>query len=579
MNTSIRDILNSTFTQAIFDAFATPNINPIIQLAARSEFGDYQANFAMGLAKELKKNPREVATQVVEKLKDNKLFSKLEIAGPGFINITLEDDFLNHFLQKLMLQEKTGASETKHNEIVVVEYPSANAAKEMHVGHLRPAIIGDALARIFIYLGYNVIKQNHLGDWGTQFGMLIEHLFTSASTDEQHHISDLNAFYQQAKKRFDDEPGFADRARQRTVELQQGEPRARELWKKIIDESENHFEEVYKKLGLLISREDTRGESFYNDQLDDVTKELADKNLLELSDGAKVIFLEGFVDQNNKPLPLIVRKSDGAALYATTDLAALRYRIKTLHASRIIYMTDARQKQHFAMFFAAGRKAGWITPEVRVDHIPFGSILGEDHKPFKTRSGESIKLAALLNEAQQRAKNILKEKNSTLSEEQQEIVANAIGIGALKYADLSNDKIRDYVFNWDSMLSFEGNTAPYLQNAYVRICALFRKGNVDMNSISFDAIKIINSFEHQLSVKICGFSDVLISVADDLNLHRLCAYLYELASLFHRFYEHCPILNNDDKEIKTSRLALAAATARIVKIGLSLLGIQVIEFM
>lgn len=576
---SVRELLNNIFTQAISNTLHVNNANPVIQLAARPEFGDYQANFAMGLAKELKKNPREVAALVVENLKENKMFSKLEIAGPGFINITLADEFLDQSVIELIQQEKPGAANLINPPNIVVEYPSANAAKEMHVGHLRPAIIGDAIARIFIYLGYNVIKQNHLGDWGTQFGMLIEHLFTTATTSSSHAISDLNLFYQQAKQRFDEEPGFADRARQRTVELQQGEERAKQLWKKIIDESENHFEIIYKLLGLLISREDTRGESFYNDQLDDVTRELEEKGLIEISAGAKVIFLEGFVDPENKPVPMIVRKSDGAALYATTDLAAMRYRIQKLKASRIIIMTDARQKQHFAMLFAAARKAGWITAETRVDHIPFGSILGEDHKPFKTRSGEVVKLISLIEEAQQRAQKLLTEKNPSLSLEQQHEIAHAIGIGALKYSDLSNDKIRDYVFNWDSMLSFEGNTAPYLQNAYVRICALFRKGGITPAQISFSNIKITNQHEHQLVVKILGFTDVLNSVADDLSLHRLCYYLYELASLFHRFYENCPILNCEENALRNSRLALCAATAKILNIGLSLLGIRVVEYM
>jgi len=575
---SIKKIVNEIFSNAINQTLHVEE-SPVIQLAARSEFGDYQANFAMALSKRMQKNPREVASQVVDHLKDNPIFAKLEIAGPGFINISLENSFLQQQLQELMQQEKPGVTDRIHPETIVVEYPSANAAKEMHVGHLRAAIIGDAIARIFTYLGFDVIKQNHLGDWGTQFGMLIEHLVTAETDFANYGISDLNAFYQQAKKRFDEEPGFADRARQRTVELQQGEPRARALWQEIINESEKHFAVAYKKLGLLISREHTRGESFYNDQLDDVTQELIQKGLLEESEGAKVIFLEGFVDPDNNPLPMIVRKSDGAALYATTDLAAIRYRVNQLKAKRIIYMTDARQKQHFAMLFAAARKAGWIKSDIRVDHIPFGSILGEDHKPFKTRSGEAIKLLDLLIEAEQRAQKILAEKRTTLSPEQQIEVAKAVGIGALKYADLSNDKIRDYVFNWDTMLSFDGNTAPYLQNAYVRICALFRKGNIDLAAIPFAALKINESYEHQLGLKILGFNDVLDSVSDDLSLHRLCSYLYELASSYHRFYENCPILSCEEEAIRKSRLALSAATARILKVALGLLGIQVIEYM
>ena len=532
----------------------------------------------MGLAKKLNLKPQAIAQTLVEKLQNDPLFKSLSVAGPGFINITLASQPLVALLCA-QHEDATFGLRCEKPQTIIVDYSSANAAKEMHVGHLRSAIIGDAIVRILRFLGHDVVGQNHIGDWGTQFGMLIEHMLSDKARLQMHSLSDLNVLYQQSKQRFDNERGFAEKARQRTVLLQQGDPQTRQIWQQIIDDSENYFEAIYQRLGVLLTREHSRGESFYNDLLDDVVQDLEQKQLISLSDGAKVIFLEGFVDPDQNPLPLIVRKSDGAALYGTTDLAAIRYRIQTLHGNRLIYVTDARQKQHFAMLFAAARKAGWADETIKLEHVPFGSILGEDHKPFKTRSGETIKLADLLDEAEQRALAIVMSKQSDLDPASQKTIAKAVGIGALKYADLSNDKVRDYVFNWETMLAFDGNTAPYLQNAYVRIKAIFRKGAINATQLQHQELHLIEPSEHQLAVKLLAFPDVLFSISQDLALHRLCHYLYELASLFHRFYEACPILNAPDEKIKQSRLLLCDCTAQVLKTGLNLLGIDVLEYM
>jgi len=589
--TTIKQLLTNTFTHAIDELYHITDCDPIIQPATRVEFGDYQANFAMSLAKRVNQKPQLIAHTVVEKLQTDPLFESLSVAGPGFINITLASAALTRLLDEQHRSSTFGLSRDnllenplEKRQKVIVDYSSANAAKEMHVGHLRSAIIGDAIVRILRFLGHDVVRQNHIGDWGTQFGMLIEQMMTSNDNPPvKQTISDLNTLYKDSKQRFDHEPGFAEKARQRTVLLQQGDIKTRQIWQHIIDASEQYFAIIYERLGILLTRQDSCGESFYNDVLDDTVAELEQKQLISVSEGAKVIFLEGFVDKDQHPLPLIVRKSDGAALYATTDLAAIRYRINTLQGKRLIYVTDARQKQHFAMIFAAARKAGWADESIVLEHVPFGSILGEDHKPFKTRSGETIKLVDLLDEAEQRALTIVNNKQSALEDNEKKAIAKSIGIGALKYGDLSNDKVRDYVFNWDNMLSFDGNTAPYLQNAYVRIRAIFRKGLINPAQLSFKTLRLSEPWpepcEHQLAVKLLAFPDILQSISEDLALHRLCHYLYDLAALFHHFYEVCPILNAPDETIKNSRLLLSDCTARVLKTGLELLGITALELM
>jgi arginyl-tRNA synthetase len=562
--------LAARFEAALTQAFDV-SADPLIAPSTNPKFGDFQANVAMSLGKQLKRKPRDVAQEIVDALDVDDLCESVDIAGPGFINLKLKAAAISEALQAAI------DLRVDDTQTVVVDYGGPNVAKEMHVGHLRSTIIGDAIVRVLEAQGHAVIKQNHVGDWGTQFGMLIEHML-DIGWDQQsgHGIGDLNALYQQAKKHFDDDADFAARARQRVVKLQGGDEQTLALWRELVAESERHFQAVYDRLDVRLSTADVRGESAYNDQLADVAASLKQLGVLTESEGAGVVFLDGFVDREGNPLPLIVRKADGGYLYATTDLAAARYRVRDLGADRVVYVTDARQSQHFAMVFATLRKVGWPPPEVRLDHVPFGTMLGADRKPFKTRSGELVKLVDLLDEAEQRATKVLAEKNTGLSPEAQAAVAHVVGVGAMKYADLSTDRVKDYVFDWDRMLAMDGNTAPYLQNAYVRIRSIFRKGGIE----SADGVAQVNeAAERALALKLLQLPGVVQAVADKLEPHRLCGYLYEVASAFHQFYEHCPVLTAPDEATRDSRLALCARTAQTLKQGLELLGIGVVDQM
>jgi arginyl-tRNA synthetase len=476
-------------------------------------------------------------------------------------------------LQPLIGDQRLGINKVKKPQTIVIDYANANVAKEMHVGHIRSIVIGDAIVRIFNFLGHHTIKQSHLGDWGTQFGMLIEYLFETGDHLNPYSVTDLDIVYKNSKKRFDSDSIFADKARARVVALQSGDETTIKIWKHLVKESLKYFQIIYDKLDVLLTEEDARGESFYNSMLADVITELEKLGLATLDDHAKVIFLDDF------PIPYLIQKKDGGYLYATTDLAAAKFRIEKLGANRIIYLTDSRQKQHFAMLFATLNKAGWLKNNVRVEHIYFGTILGPDNKPFKTRSGESIRLLSLLEESESRAKQLAQEKNSNLTEQQLNEISHAIGIGSLKYADLRADKIKDYIFDWKKLLSFEGNTAPYLQNAYVRIRSVFRKGNIDINEIKHAHFFLVDDIEHQLALKVLEFPCLIHSIENDLSLHRMCEYLHDLAATYHRFYEHCPILSTEDLELRHSRLLLSDITARMLKLGLDLLGIKTLEQM
>lgn len=573
--------LSDAFSKAIVAAFGEDYsaIDPLIKPSGHPKFGDYQANVAMSLAKRVGDNPRNVATQIVDGLDLGQWGEKLEIAGPGFINIHLKNSYLVSQLAAVAADAHMGIDQVGKDQNVVVDYSGPNVAKQMHVGHLRSTVIGDSIARVLDFIGYDVIRQNHLGDWGTQFGMLIENLIDEGA-DTGTHISDLKKFYQDAKKRFDEEPDFAERARKRVVALQSGDEQTLELWAKLIDESKLHFNHVYQLLGVLLTDGDIRAESFYNDKLPGVIEALAEAGMLQESQGAKVVFPDGFKDEEGNPFPMIVCKSDGGFLYATTDLAAVRYRIGQLKAQRIVYVTDARQSQHFAMIFQTVEQAGWNPRKVQLDHVAFGTVLGPDRKPFKTRSGDTVKLIDLMEEAVSRSRNVIAEKAGELSEDQQKNIARVVGIGALKYADLSSDRMKDYVFDWDRMLALEGNTAPYLINAYVRIQSIFRKGQIDAGSVDAAMIQLAESAEKALALKLLQFGSTVQAVASSLEPHRLCTYLYELASAFHSFYEKCPVLKGDVAEdIRDSRLALSALVARTLKSGLNLLGIDVVERM
>ncbi len=575
---SLKTTLTNIFAKAIQECFSIA-FNPAIQLAGKPEFGDFQANFALGLAKQLQLKPFDVANQVVSKIKTNSIFAELSVAGPGFINIRLSETFLSAQLDTLIHDSAFQFLRDEHPQTIVVDYGGANVAKEMHVGHLRSAAIGDTAVRILSFLGHHVIRQNHLGDWGTQFGMLIEYLLTEhIEVEQQTDLSALNDLYKKSKEKFDADENFAARARARVVLLQQGDVESFAIWQKLVKQSEIYYQVAYERLGVLLKTEDNRGESFYNPRLPSLVEELLQNNIAQIDNGAAVIFMPEFVDQNKEPLPMLIRKSDGAFLYATTDLAAAEYRIKTLGASRIIIVTDARQKLHFHMLFAALKKIGLAHEHITLQHLAFGTVLGPDKKPFKTRSGETVKLADLLDEAERRALAIVSERNPDLSAQEKHHLAHVIGIGALKYADLSNDLVRDYVFDWDRLLSFEGNTAPYLQNAYVRIQAIFRKGTVETETLKQKTLSITAKEEHTLAIKLLEFSDVINTVANDLTPHKLCTYLYELASRFHQFYEACPILNAET-QTKDSRLLLCLCTGNVLKQGLHLLGIEVMEKM
>jgi arginyl-tRNA synthetase len=467
---------------------------------------------------------------------------------------------------------RLGVAAVAAPETVVVDYSSPNVAREMHVGHLRSTVIGDAVVRILEFLGHRVVRQNHLGDWGTQFGMLIEFLVDEGwERSAGHEIGDLNALYQQANRRFTGDADFTDRARRRVVSLQAGDPDTIAIWRGLVEESERHFELVYRRLGVTLTPDDYKPESFYNPMLDEVAAELEAKGLARVDDGALCAFPPGFAGRDGEPLPLIVRKSDGGYGYQATDLAAVRYRTTELGGTRLVYAVDARQAQHLNMVYAVGEQAGWLGNGRRAEHVSFGMILGDDNKPFKTRTGDNVKLIDLLDEAVQRAAAVVAEKNPELDAATRAEVAEAIGIGAVKYADLSNDRVKDYVFEWDRMLAFDGNTAPYLQYAHARIRSIFRRA--EEAGAAAGPIHIEQPAERALALQLLSFEEAVASAAEHLQPHRLATYLFELAQAFTDFYESCPVLRADTPEQRASRLALAGLTARTLATGLGLLGI------
>ncbi len=582
--TSIKSILSDRISSAVEVACGKEyrDTDPLVSVTNRPGFGDYQANLAMSLAKKLGDNPRNIASTIVENLELEDVCEKIEIAGPGFINLHVSTSFMNQQLCAMALDRQSGADLARNPQTIVVDYSAPNIAKEMHVGHLRSTVIGDAIVRVLMAQGHRVIRQNHTGDWGTQFGMLIEYLIDTGWREESNDdsIGDLDRRYQQAKQKFDADEDFSERCRKRVVALQGGDEYTLKLWRYLVGESIEHFNQIYQRLGVLLEESDNCPESFYNPRLADTIASLEDARLLEVSEGAAVVFLDGFRDRDDKPLPMIVRKRDGGYLYASTDLAAVRYRLDELQATRIIYVTDARQSQHFAMLFAAVRRADWAGPDVRLDHVPFGTVLGANRKPFKTREGGTIKLTTLLDEAESRAAAVIEKKNPEMGEVQRIEAARVIGIAALKYADLSNDRIKDYIFDWERMLSLQGNTAPYLQNAYVRILSIFRKGNIERQGIDMNAVSVEVPTEKDLALKLFQYASAIEAVAEHMEPHRLCNYLYELAACFHAFYESCPILREDVEEnVRNSRLALCELTAQVMHEGLGLLGIETVEQM
>lgn len=570
---TIRQLLESTIAKAIQETFQLDTKADITK-ATRAEFGDYQANFAMKLAKKLHKKPRDIATEVLESFQKPHLFD-LSIAGPGFLNIKLHDSLILNELEKVHHDDRMGVPIARHKKRIVVDYSNPNIAKEMHVGHLRSAVIGDSICRILSYLGHNVIRQNHIGDWGTQFGQLLEYQIELKANNQSTEIHHFNAFYQAAQKRFQSDESFAKKARERVVLLQKKDPETIRLWQHLVDQSHRYFNKIYPKLDLLLTPEDIRAESFYNPMLPSIVETLLSSNIACHDQGATVVKLEAFKTKSGEDMGMIIQKSDGGYLYATTDLAALKYRVEQLNADEIIYVTDHRQKLHFEMLFATARQAQWITPDYPVKHVSFGAVLGQDKKPLKTRSGDLITLQALLDEAEKKASQLLSNKSNHT--DAQVDIANIIGIGSLKFADLSSDKQKDYVFDWNQMLSFEGKTAPYLLNAYVRIQSVLRHSQLEHAPKFMDTFT--SQYERQLAIKCLQFPDSILDCIDGFEIQQICQYIYELAQCYHQFYEHCPILKADNATIIEHRIALCQLTAKTLKKGLYLVGIRTTDYM
>ena len=668
--------LHQTVEREAAAAFAAAGITDspvVLQPTKNAEHGDFQINGVMGAAKKAKQNPRELAQKVAEALADNTVIESAEVAGPGFINLRLRPEFLAQNIHAALNDARFGVAKTDKPQTVVIDYSSPNLAKEMHVGHLRSSIIGDSISRVLEFMGNTVVRQNHVGDWGTQFGMLVAYLVEQQKDNAAFELADLEQFYRAAKVRFDEDPAFADTAREYVVKLQGGDETVLALWKQFVDISLSHAQAVYDTLGLKLSPEDVAGESKYNDDLQPVVDDLVQKGLAVEDDGAKVVFLDEFKNKEGEPAAFIVQKQGGGFLYASTDLACLRYRIGRLKADRLLYVVDHRQALHFEQLFTTSRKAGYLPEDAKAEFIGFGTMMGKDGKPFKTRSGDTVKLVDLLTEAVERATALVKEKNprnemedwadlandvlqdirdveeSYVEESYKEFdkymeelgfepdkngisniqhssqsndkelekikenllqvakdtksliisddgelrsrrspeyyseparkdiakIARAVGIGAVKYADLSKNRTSDYVFDWDAMLSFEGNTAPYLQYAYTRVQSVFRKAG-EWHATA--PTVLTEPLEKQLAAELLKFEDVLQSVADTAYPHYLAAYLYQTATLFSRFYEACPILKAEGAT-RNSRLQLAKLTGDTLKQGLDLLGIDVLDVM
>jgi arginyl-tRNA synthetase len=578
--------LKAKFDNAIIAAFGEEmaGIDPMLVPASNPKFGDYQCNVAMSLTKVLKNNPKAIATQIIEKLDISEICQPPEIAGPGFINLRLKPEYLEAKLNTILTDERLGIPKVDNPQKVIVDFSGPNIAKEMHVGHLRSTIIGDSIARILEFLGHDILRLNHVGDWGTQFGMLITYLREvypeALTTADALDIGDLVAFYRQAKVRFDEDEDFKETARQEVVKLQAGAEDSRRAWQLLCEQSRREFQVIYDLLDIKLEE---RGESFYNPLLSEVVADLEKTGLLEENQGAKCVFLDGFQNKEGEALPLIVQKSDGGYNYATTDLAALRYRINQDEAKRMIYVTDAGQANHFTQVWQVARKAGWIPDNVEVVHVPFGLVLGEDGKKLKTRSGETVRLRELLDEAINRTEKDLetriKEEERTESQAFIDDVAKVVGMSAVKYADLSQNRTSNYVFSFDKMLSLQGNTAPYLLYAYVRIQGIRRKGEIDFKQVGTEAkMQLQEEAELTLAKHLLQLNEVIEAVATDLLPNRLCQYLFELSQKFNQFYDQCPVLKAEDAQ-RISRLGLCDLTARTLKLGLSLLGISVLERM
>jgi len=579
MKDSIRHLIQQALTRLTAEGVLPEGLSPTIQVENTRDksHGDFASNIAMMLAKPAGMKPRDLAQKLIDALPADAQISKVEIAGPGFLNFFQNSDALAERLEAALADEHLGVRKAGPAQRVVVDLSSPNLAKEMHVGHLRSTIIGDAVARVLEFLGDEVIRQNHVGDWGTQFGMLLAFMEENPAAAESE-LADLEGFYRAAKKRFDESPEFAERARALVVELQAGEPECLRLWERFNAISLSHCQKAYDRLGVKLTPADVKGESAYNADLANVVADLRSKGLLTEDNGAQCVFLDEYKNAEGNPLPVIVQKAGGGYLYSTTDLAAMRYRSQVLKADRALYFVDQRQALHFQMAFEVARRAGFVHEGMDLEHMGFGTMNGADGRPFKTRDGGTVKLIDLLDEAESRAYELVKAKNPELDEAELRQIARAVGIGAVKYADLSKHRTSDYSFNFELMLSFEGNSAPYLLFAYTRVASIFRKLGKDIEEIG-GRIELHAPQEIELAGKLAQFGEVLGSVADKGTPHLLCAYLYDVAGLFSSFYEHCPVLSAEDETTRQSRLRLAALTGRTLKQGLQLLGLETLERM
>ncbi|WP_194662431.1 arginine--tRNA ligase [Vibrio anguillarum] len=577
---NIQALINDKVSQALEAAGAPAGSPAAVRQSAKAQFGDYQANGIMGVAKQLGTNPREFAQKVLDALDLDGIASKTEIAGPGFINIFLSEAFLAKQADIALADEHLGVTK-EAQKTIVADYSAPNVAKEMHVGHLRSTIIGDAVVRTLEFLGHKVIRANHIGDWGTQFGMLIanlERVQQESGNEVSMELSDLEAFYRESKKLYDEDEVFAAKARNYVVKLQSGDEFCAQMWKKLVDITMIQNQRNYDRLNVSLTRDDVMGESMYNDMLPGIVADLKEKGLAQEDDGAQVVFLEEYKNKDGEPMGVIIQKRDGGFLYTTTDIACAKYRYETLGADRVLYFIDSRQHQHLMQAWTIVRKAGYVPEEVTLEHHAFGMMLGKDGRPFKTRAGGTVRLADLLDEAQERAAKLIESKNPDLDAEEKANIANTVAMAAVKYADLSKHRTTDYVFDWDNMLAFEGNTAPYMQYAYTRVASIFAKAGVSMDNLTGE-IKVTQEKEKALIAKLLQFEEAVQAVAREGQPHIMCSYLFELAGQFSSFYEACPILVAEDESVKQSRLKLAALTAKTIKQGLSLLGIDTLERM
>ncbi|POT59358.1 arginine--tRNA ligase [Citrobacter amalonaticus] len=576
---NIQALLSEKVSQAMIAAGAPADCEPQVRQSAKVQFGNYQANGMMAVAKKLGMAPRQLAEQVLTHLDLNGIASKVEIAGPGFINIFLEPAFLAQHVEQALASDRLGVAKPA-KQTVVIDYSAPNVAKEMHVGHLRSTIIGDAAVRTLEFLGHHVIRANHVGDWGTQFGMLIAWLEKQQQENAgEMALADLEGFYRDAKKHYDADEAFAERARNYVVKLQGGDPYFLDMWRKLVDITMTQNQITYDRLNVTLTRDDVMGESLYNPMLPGIVADLKAKGLAVESEGATVVFLDEYKNKEGEPMGVIIQKKDGGYLYTTTDIACAKYRYETLNADRVLYYIDSRQHQHLMQAWTIVRKAGYVPDSVPLEHHMFGMMLGKDGKPFKTRAGGTVKLADLLDEALERARRLVAEKNPDMPADELEKLANAVGIGAVKYADLSKNRTTDYIFDWDNMLAFEGNTAPYMQYAYTRVLSVFRKADIEESALAAAPVILSEDREVQLAARLLQFEETLTVVAREGTPHVMCAYLYDVAGLFSGFYEHCPILSAENEETRNSRLKLALLTAKTLKLGLDTLGIETVERM